>query len=136
MKKTIDDVIQYIDYIEGEVWKVIPNHSQYLISNMGRIFGFAQMAIKDVKKYEGHYYLITRLNNDDGVFEPSVPIHRLVAESFCYNPDIIHKTQVHHKNGDSLDNRADNLEWLTPEEHHEKHRHKQRRTKKGGNDEE
>ena len=74
--------------------------------------------------------------NDDGVFESSVPIHRLVAEAFCYNPDIIHKTQVHHKNCDSLDNRADNLEWLTPEEHHEKHRHRQKRAKRKGSDEE
>lgn len=134
MKRTIDDAMQYIDYIEGEVWKVIPNHSQYLISNMGRIFGFAHNAVKDIKKYEGHYYLNTRLCNDDGVFENSVSIHRLVAEAFCFNPDIIHKTQVHHKNGDSLDNRADNLEWLTPEEHQEKHRQMRAEKKRKGNE--
>lgn len=120
--KTIEEAKGYIDYIEGEVWKVIPNYSRYLISNYGRIFGFERNAIKKVKKYNGHRYLITRLYDDSGKLSNSIAIHRLVAEAFCSNFDPEHKTEVHHINVNSLDNRADNLVWLTPKEHREVHR--------------
>jgi hypothetical protein len=44
-----------------------------------------------------------------------VLIHRLVAREFVgLPPSAIH--QVNHKDGDRENNRADNLEWVTPEE--------------------
>lgn len=47
-------------------------------------------------------------------------VHRLVAMAFVPNPD--NKPIVHHANGNSLDNSADNLLWVTPEEHKAFHR--------------
>lgn len=121
-EKTIENALQNIDFISGELWTVIPNYSNYLISNYGRIYSLKRKAVKKVHKEKGKSYLTTRLTDDNGVFSNSIYIHRLVALLFCQNSDPEHKTEVHHKDVNSLNNKADNLEWLTPEEHKEKHK--------------
>lgn len=42
-------------------------------------------------------------------------MHRVVATCWCARPE--GATQVHHKDGNRANNRADNLEWVTPKQH-------------------
>lgn len=43
-----------------------------------------------------------------------VHIHRLIAETFILNP--LNKKEVNHINGNTFDNRIENLEWVTKQE--------------------
>lgn len=57
-------------------------------------------------------YLQVELSKNDKMH--GFRVHRLVAVSFVPNPDS--KEFVNHKNGNKIDNRAENLEWATRSE--------------------
>ncbi len=42
-------------------------------------------------------------------------LHRVIATTWLEKPE--GATHVHHKNGNKADNRAENLEWVTPKKH-------------------
>jgi len=94
-------------YDQTERWATIPGHPKYEVSNNGRVHG-----------PRGLLHPNTNLGNG----YPAVHIgsrkyyvHRLVAAAFC-PPPLPGQTQVNHINFDPEDNRARNLEWVTPRE--------------------
>lgn len=111
--------IDTIENLPGEEWKPIANTKElYFISNMGRcksLQGYEAIILKEnyVKGY-------ARVDIVEESGRSSKLISRLVAAAFLLPPKSI-DCQLHHKNG-KQDNRAEALEWLTPQEHRELHR--------------
>jgi len=60
-------------------------------------YGYLRVEIPDVSKYQ--------------------LVYRLVAETWCENPDKNLYNTVHHISNNGMDNRASNLLWVTKEQH-------------------
>lgn len=103
-----------------EIWKLIPGYESptYEVSNLGRVrrSGGRQYAkvMNPVKGgYKGKYRLV-RFWRDKKLVK-SEYVHRLVAIHFIGEPPTT-KHQVNHKDFDTTNNSADNLEWVNPKE--------------------
>ncbi len=95
-----------------EVWKEIPN-TDYSVSDQGRVasrkFGKWQMLSTATKTRYPSVWICTNGKTK------RVMVHLLVAALFLPpKPTPLH--EVNHKNGEKYDNRAINLEWVTPSE--------------------
>lgn len=108
--------------MEKEQWRVIPEFDLYEVSNFGRIKS------KPRTRKNGQGYYQTKeviLNGSDTKGYRSITlkqdgkskrfyIHRLVAMAFIPNPE--RKPFINHKDNNPSNNRAENLEWCTPQE--------------------
>lgn len=93
---------------EEEVFIEIPKHENYLCSNKGTIM--SKRFMKPIKgSLNSAGYLRVRVGKGKRVF-----IHRIVALLFV--PKVEGKLFVNHKDGDRLNNKAENLEWCTVSE--------------------
>ena len=114
-------VVDDIDRLDGEEFKFIPGTNEdYAVSNFGRIMSYrCQQAkiLKPAKNLPNGYYRVSLTINGK---TKNILIHSLVAEAFCDKPEG-QDLQIHHKNFKKCDNRAVNLEYLTPEQHAQKH---------------
>lgn len=118
-----------IKSLNGEKWKDINNYEGiYQVSNLGRIkslerfrktrkfngeqTGYIQeeslRKLKVVERNNTKYNQITLIK--DGK-PKTFYVHRLVAKAFIKNPH--NKYYVNHKDGNGLNNKVDNLEWVT-----------------------
>jgi hypothetical protein len=103
--------------MEGiENWKDIANYTNYEVSSFGNVRNKnTGRILKTANK--GGYYTIGLSNKVGKTFG----VHRLVAESFLPNPE--KKLHVNHIDKNSLNNKLENLEWVTCSENN-LHNHK------------
>lgn len=106
-----------------ERWQPVEGYEGiYEVSDLGRVRSFRNNRYglrkepKIIRGQKGRHYITVALCKDG--FVKTAYIHRLVAEAFNCNPECL--PVVNHKDGNKLNNRADNLEWCTHEEnmHH------------------
>ena len=99
-------------YLEGEIWKIIEEFSDYMVSSKGRIISLREkgkLMIPQSGK-RGYRCIVFSVNNK----KYNKKISRLVAEAFIENQG--NKPIVDHINGDKEDNSVENLRWATPTE--------------------
>lgn len=90
-----------------EIWKPLRNFPSYNGSSEGRIMNIrTQHILKPYVDHKGRATVCLRKNN----CKYNVKVHKLIAETFLgEHPGM----DVKHKDGNSLNNHVNNLEWCT-----------------------
>ena len=97
--------------LDIEPWELTPlKEKGYEINQQGHVYGARGRALTPRVNSIG--YIAVRLRSG------WKPLHRLLAETFIPNPKNLET--VNHKDGNKLNNKLSNLEWMTRKEnlHH------------------
>lgn len=116
-----------IEDLDGEIWKEIDDtNGLYYVSNKGRVkslHGYNAAILKSFNNNGGY----ARVDLKESGKRQTKLVHRLVAAAFLPLPQKI-DMQLHHKDFNKDNNAADNLEWLSPAVHAEKHKEYNKRS--------
>lgn len=100
-----------------EIYKIVPDtEGMYSISNLGNVRNNTTMYILN-PFVTAREYLQVSIQFTSRANRISIDVHKLVIRAFVPNPDC--KPYANHKDGVKTNNRADNLEWVTPAENNE-----------------
>lgn len=96
--------------LQQERWKDVDGYDgMYQVSDIGRVRSLKYGKVRVLKQSKvGMGYLRVSLYKDNK--EKYFPVHRLVAQAFIPNDNILNN-EINHINECKTDNRASNLEW-------------------------
>jgi hypothetical protein len=108
---------EYMDLalIDNEKFSEHPEISGIKVSNLGRVMRNGKIAPQTIRKIDKSVYLVVEIPGKDFPRD----VHVLVAETFLKkdNPDLKTYNIVHHISCNTYDNRAENLLYVTCEQH-------------------
>lgn len=103
-----------------KIWKELKDHKGYWVSNYGEVVSYRKNNSKklhnipkllkngiSINQFGRKYYYVS-------INGKSKKVHRIVAETFIENP--LNKPFVNHIDNNGLNNKLDNLEWVTTSE--------------------
>lgn len=107
--------------LPGELWISLGiDGEKYQVSNKGRIRTDNKLSALFINE---NGYIQWRLVNKSRSIALTVKVHRAVAEAFCNKPlGWAEHYHVHHIDENRQNNSSCNLEWLSPEDHAERHK--------------
>ena len=111
--------------MKTEVWKDIEGYPGYQVSNYGQVRSYNKVtsSARFEKRMWKDRIIKQKIGKDKccrvslwaNGKENTVLVHRLVANEFC-GKNIKTNLTVNHKDGNRLNNNADNLEWMSRED--------------------
>lgn len=131
-RETIIEVNGKLTNWDGsDILKTVASNTNYRVSTLGYVMNSRGKIISSwaSNKNDKHQ----RISLYDGGKKQNNQVHRLVAEAFIPNPDNL--PICHHIDHNPLNNRVDNLMWMSEEDHNRLHEaDKVRGTKEKWND--